>query len=254
MKNKGKIGYILSGVVLGVAITTTAPTLAATVSTITAKLQGDVKVTVDGKAVAAKPINYNNQNYLPVGDIGRALGASVKFDKAKNSIFVTGKEDASSGAGTSTSGGTNVSPVAPKTEGVPMVNQGEKVVTGGISRSIDKVEYTKEESEVDGVVLGKGISVYYTVSNNSSAPLAKIVPRFLFETSYDVATEELNAVGTSIYMTINGVDWRSQSLLPGETATGFVHYASTRDFVVNTIAPYANHSQDPRKYGIWKIQ
>ncbi|QDH19543.1 stalk domain-containing protein [Saccharibacillus brassicae] len=107
MKKTGKIAYVLSGVVLGVAITSTAPTLAATVSTITAKLHGDVKVVVDGKTVGAKPINYDNQKYLPVGDIGRALGASVKFDKVKNSIVVTGKdagEDTASGAGTGSSG------------------------------------------------------------------------------------------------------------------------------------------------------
>ena len=75
--------YLLSGVVLGVTIASSTPVIAATVKTITAKINGTVNVSVDGEKVKlnTQPLTYNNLNYLPVGEIGRALGLSVSYDK-----------------------------------------------------------------------------------------------------------------------------------------------------------------------------
>ncbi|MET1174366.1 stalk domain-containing protein [Paenibacillus amylolyticus] len=88
-----KIGYVSLGVVLGASLTVSVPALAATVKTIQAKINSSVSVVVDGKKMSALPINYQNLNYLPVGEIGRALDADVSFDKTKNVISIKSKDD-----------------------------------------------------------------------------------------------------------------------------------------------------------------
>lgn len=64
-------------------IASSTPVLAETAKSIVAKINSTVSVTLNGEKVKlnSQPINYNNLNYLPVGEIGRALGLSVSYDK-----------------------------------------------------------------------------------------------------------------------------------------------------------------------------
>jgi len=252
MKKLNKVGYILSGVVLGVALTASLPTMAATVTTIKAKLNGDVKVIVNGTNLSSKPINYNNQNYLPIGDIGRALGANVKFDKSKNAIVVeTAKQEMPSTVPTPSN--PNTATPEPIKE-APAVKFGQQVVTAGVSRSVDKVEYLSAPVNQGNTQLQKGINVYYTITNNSATPVSDILPMFRFETNNQVATDELNRAGNMIYLNIGNQPFSGQSLLSGETATGFIHFDSIRDFEVSSISLVPNGHSDSDKFGTWNIQ
>ncbi|SDE82485.1 Copper amine oxidase N-terminal domain-containing protein [Fontibacillus panacisegetis] len=85
-----KIGYLFIGLILGLALSVASPVFAQTVKSITAKINSSVSVVVNGEKVKlnAQPINYNNLNYLPVGEISRALGMNVSYDKASDSINI----------------------------------------------------------------------------------------------------------------------------------------------------------------------
>ncbi|WP_339198616.1 hypothetical protein MKY95_10215 [Paenibacillus sp. FSL P4-0176] len=109
MSKLKKVGYVSLGVILGASLTVSVPALAATAKTVQAKINSSVSVMVDGKKMSTQPINYQNLNYLPVGEIGRALDADVSFDKTKNVINIESKEDTASSnsgnAGNTSNGG-----------------------------------------------------------------------------------------------------------------------------------------------------
>ncbi|MCP1427182.1 hypothetical protein J3D43_005698 [Paenibacillus xylanexedens] len=121
MSKLKKVGYVSLGVLLGASLTVSVPALAATAKTIQAKINSSVSVEVDGKKISAQPINYQNLNYLPVGEIGRALNANISFNKTNNVISIESKNDTvtssnngniadtSNGAITSNDGSTNQS-------------------------------------------------------------------------------------------------------------------------------------------------
>ncbi|MBA9087630.1 hypothetical protein FHR92_004115 [Fontibacillus solani] len=85
-----KIAYLITGLIIGLTLSVASPVFAQTVKSITAKINSSISVVVNGEKVKlnAQPINYNNLNYLPVGEIGRALGINVSYDKASDSINI----------------------------------------------------------------------------------------------------------------------------------------------------------------------
>ncbi|MNW34051.1 hypothetical protein D3C74_110200 [compost metagenome] len=91
-----KLGYVSFGLILGLALSVASPVFAQTVKSINAKINSSVSVVVHGEKVKlnAQPINYNNLNYLPVGEIGRALGMNVSYDKASESINIVDSNNA----------------------------------------------------------------------------------------------------------------------------------------------------------------
>lgn len=93
-----KIGYLVTGLALGLTISVASPAVAQSVKSITAKLNTSVSVLVNGEEVNlnAQPINYNNLNYLPIGEIGRALGMNVSYDKKTDEILITNPNTSSS--------------------------------------------------------------------------------------------------------------------------------------------------------------
>ncbi|MEK4512265.1 copper amine oxidase N-terminal domain-containing protein [Paenibacillus sp. FSL K6-2524] len=86
-----KVGYLITGLALGLTLSVASPVLAQSVKSITAKLNSTVNVLVNGEKVKlnAQPITYNNLNYLPVGEISRALGMNVSWDGSTNTIIIT---------------------------------------------------------------------------------------------------------------------------------------------------------------------
>ncbi|WP_410767806.1 stalk domain-containing protein [Fontibacillus sp. BL9] len=92
-----KMGYLLTGLALGLTLSVTSPVLAQNVKSITAKLNSTVSVRVNGDEIHlnAPPINYNNLNYLPVGEISRALGLNVSYDKKSDEIRIVGSNNPS---------------------------------------------------------------------------------------------------------------------------------------------------------------
>lgn len=86
-----KVGYLITGLALGLTISVASPVVASTVKTISAKINSNVGIALNGEKVKlnTQPIEYNNLNYLPVGEISRALGLEVNFDKSKNTINIT---------------------------------------------------------------------------------------------------------------------------------------------------------------------
>ncbi|SDE82507.1 Copper amine oxidase N-terminal domain-containing protein [Fontibacillus panacisegetis] len=107
-----KLGYVSFGLILGLALSVASPVFAQTVKSITAKINSSVNVVVNGEKVKlnAQPINYNNLNYLPVGEIGRALGMNVSYDKASDSINIvdSGSENVDSNPNKQTTTGEAV--------------------------------------------------------------------------------------------------------------------------------------------------
>ncbi|GGH28601.1 stalk domain-containing protein [Paenibacillus segetis] len=85
-----KIGYLITGLALGLTISIASPVFAQGVKTITAKLNNTVNVLVNGEKVYlnAKPLIYNNLNYLPVAEISQALGLDVSYDKKTDEIRI----------------------------------------------------------------------------------------------------------------------------------------------------------------------
>lgn len=128
MSKLKKVGYVSLGVIIGASLTVSVPALAATAKTIQAKINSTVSVMVDGKKISAQPINYQNLNYLPVGEIGRALDANVSFDKAKNVINIESKDDTVTT--TSNSGGTG--------------NDGNTSNSGSTNESVKRASLNKE--------------------------------------------------------------------------------------------------------------
>ncbi|MNP07512.1 hypothetical protein D3C76_995370 [compost metagenome] len=86
-----KLGYVSFGLILGLTLSVASPALAQTVKSITAKINSSVSVVVNGEKVRlnAQPITYNNLNYLPVGEISRALGMKVNWSKTTNTIEIS---------------------------------------------------------------------------------------------------------------------------------------------------------------------
>lgn len=85
-----KIGYLITGLALGLTLSVASPVLAQSVKSITARLNNTVNVLVNGEKVNlnAKPITYNNLNYLPVAEISQALGLDVSYDKKTDEIRI----------------------------------------------------------------------------------------------------------------------------------------------------------------------
>jgi hypothetical protein len=93
-----KVGYLFTVLALGVAISAVSPVMASAVKTISAKVNDTVSVVLNGEKVQLKtqPIEYNSQNYLPVGEIGRSLGLDVNYDKSKNAINISSSTQSTS--------------------------------------------------------------------------------------------------------------------------------------------------------------
>lgn len=224
-----KVGYISLGVLLGASLTVSVPALAATAKTIQAKINSSVSVMVDGKKMSTQPINYQNLNYLPVGEIGRALDANVSFDKTKNVINIESKDDngsstSSNASNTSSGGASNSSPVneTPTQPTIPTVKAGESITAKGVTVSIDKIEYVGSEGEnLDGIFISKGFKTYITLTNNSDDPI-RIGSTYFYETGKSLPNKSVNSLGNMIFVNVDGKQFLGSSITKGQTAKGFI--------------------------------
>jgi hypothetical protein len=215
-----KIGYLATGLVIGMALTVVTPVLADTAKTISAKLNSTVKVAIDGKTtkLSAQPIIYNNTNYLPVGEIGRALNMSVSYDKKTDTIKMDGNSIE-----------TPSNPVAkeptvtkqPETS-IPTVKMGESITKDGITVTLQKIEYMPEGEVVSGVVSRKGFKVYYTLTNTTDSPIR---PTGTFEFTLDESkySQEVNSNPRSYILN------QYTNLYQNESASGYVYVEFPND-------------------------
>lgn len=230
-----KVGYLACGVVLGVSITAATPTLAANVKTITAKINSTVNVVINGKKVSlnTQPITYNNLNYLPVGEIGRALGLDVSYDKQSDSIMIGNK------ASNEISSSSQNTPSTETETSTKKVKLGESVTQDGITTSVDKIEYVTQSENFDGTILDKGFKVFITVTNNSDFPL---YPGALYQFSVDDKIQEqvLNSKGALFLLKVEDNKYMGDPITKGETATGFVYYSYGKDVAIKGISYFPN--------------
>ncbi|MDI4647411.1 stalk domain-containing protein [Cohnella hashimotonis] len=80
---------------------------ASAVQMIKASIRGDLKIQVNGKALDAQPISYNNSTYLPLRKAGEAIGGQVSISGNTISI-VSNSKSLSSGTATATVGSSDV--------------------------------------------------------------------------------------------------------------------------------------------------
>ena len=88
MKNRGKkeIALVASGIILGAAIAAPAAGAALTAQ------QSSQKIVVDGKPVQIEAYSIGGSNYAKIRDIGRAVGFSVEYDAASNTVQISTNE------------------------------------------------------------------------------------------------------------------------------------------------------------------
>ena len=76
-------GLLLIGFVSGAAVAAT------NIEKVEAFIRRDFTVYVDGKKTDTQVLVYNSRAYLHLGEIGKALGAEVRWDERNKSIYVT---------------------------------------------------------------------------------------------------------------------------------------------------------------------
>ncbi|WP_440110393.1 hypothetical protein [Paenibacillus sp. QZ-Y1] len=233
MSKLKKVGYVSLGVLLGASLTVSVPALAATAKTIQAKINSSVSVMVDGKKMSTQPINYQNLNYLPVGEIGRALDADVSFDKSKNVINIESKADTTVDSG---NGGNTTTPVTdtPVQETIPTVKAGESITAKGVTVSIDKIEYVTEKEEIDGIFLSKGFKVYATITNNSD-DVIDVSRNYEYKTNKLIVNKQINSLGNMIFIEIDGKETLGSTITKGQTAKGFIYSKFDQDVDIKSI-------------------
>lgn len=265
-----KILYVVFGALIGFSISLSTPTLAATVKSITAKINSSVNLVVNGEKVklSAQPINYNNLNYLPIGEIGRALGATVNYDKASDSIVITDQVVSNEEIVKSQDNQeiVQIAPAEPeiniprdtttKTE-VTKALIGKTITKDGISVTIEKVEHNKEKEIIGDTVVEGGYKVYLSITNdNPSSSVTGLGADMVFRTDSTANDELLNNLGNFNYLKIDDKYYSGLPLPYGKTATGFVYYQTDKDIQINEIDYYLNMNNtkqiDPM--GTWTIK
>ncbi|MDT0124177.1 hypothetical protein Q9R46_16075 [Paenibacillus sp. RRE4] len=176
MSKLKKVGYVSLGVILGASLTVSVPALAATVKTIQAKINSSVSVVVDGKKMTTQPINYQNLNYLPVGEIGRALDADVSFDKNKNVINIESKENSAAG---DSNGGNSSSTLVSTDKLVKLDSTALKLNLNnkeyGLASStsiylVGKIPYIVFNSDVIDLIISIASNDYFIYETNNDNP------------------------------------------------------------------------------------
>ncbi|MEC0091804.1 hypothetical protein [Paenibacillus macquariensis] len=248
-----KIGYLATGLVIGMALTVVTPVLADTAKTISAKLNSTVKVAINGKdtKLNTRPIIYDNINYLSVGEIGRALGLSVIYNKTSDTIMI---DDDNLPITQTTTATTVATPPVESGKEVQKVKIGESITKDGITVSIDKIEYVTKE-EIDGIFLDKGFKVYTTVTNNSDVGIS-LGRMYNFGTGNLITDKQLNYLGNTIFLKVNGKLDMGELLTKGETATGFIFYSFSTDVNIKEISylPNKEFTQSQVPMGTWTIE
>ncbi|OAB45971.1 stalk domain-containing protein [Paenibacillus glacialis] len=251
-----KIGYIAIGLVIGMALTVVTPVLADTAKSISAKINNTVKVAIDGKnaKLNTQPITYNNTNYLPVGEIGRALGLDVSYDKKSDTIKIDGNSIETKPNPPVVKESTVTKPPVESGKEVQKVKIGESITNKGITVSIDKIEYVTKE-EIDGIFLDKGFKVYTTVTNNSDVGIS-LGRMYNFGTGNLITDKQLNYLGNTIFLKVNGKLDMGELLTKGETATGFIFYSFSTDVNIKEISylPNIEFTQSQVPMGTWTIE
>lgn len=218
--NKGS--YLATGVIIGMALTMTTPVLAETVRTVSAKINSTVDVVINGKETKlnAQPINYNNLNYLPVGEIGRALNMDVTYDKETDTIKMDQKWHEIPAAtpivniptGNSTSSSNNIQ----------SAKIGEPITKDGVTVTLGRIEYVTEKEVVDTISINNGFKLFITIDNNSSNNITGMGD-IKFSTGNSIADNKLNSLGRTIFVKVNGEKYQN-SIKNGQTAEGFLFY------------------------------
>ena len=99
MKKLQKIGYMVLGATLAITIFTAAPTFAASVQKQLTAYYNGIKIYVDGALITPKdatgkvvdPFVSDGTTYLPVRAVGEALGKTVDWDGATQSVYIGAK-------------------------------------------------------------------------------------------------------------------------------------------------------------------
>lgn len=252
-----KVGYLVTGLALGLTISVASPVVASTVKTISAKINSSVAIALNGEKVKlnTQPIEYNNLNYLPVGEIGRTLGLGVEYDKSKNTINITSPTTSNN---TSQSNSDPVNNPTPPVEAIKTAKVGEPISKDGISATISKVEYMPTGELIDGIQYGKGFKVYATFSNvDSSSAITSLGGKFEFKTDSPINDLKVNSIGNTIIFKIDGNQYKTgDSLSKGKSAEGFVYYQINQDVKIKEISytPILNDTQQAEPMGKWIIE
>jgi hypothetical protein len=253
-----KGSYLATGVIIGMALTITTPVLAETVKTVSAKINSTVDVVINGKETKlnAQPINYNNLNYLPVGEIGRALGLTVQYDKETDTINIDQKtESATNVTSTTTANITTQTQNLP----IPTTEVGEKISNDMTTASIDKVEYVSTENN-DGVVLKNGFKIYTTITNKSDSYNLRPVGGYQFKMESDTDQSIINNAGASyfIFTTLDGQKYDgTKTLEKNESATGFVFVPYTGNGKMVSVEYYPSYPSyvgNNKPMGVWNVK
>ncbi|MNH66521.1 Telomeric repeat-binding factor 2 [compost metagenome] len=242
-----KLLYTLFGVAIGICISTATPALASTVKSITAKINTTINVVVNGEKVklSAQPINYNNLNYLPIGEIGRVLDINVKYDKQSDSIIIE-DTNLSMAPEVKTPQASNPGNSKAEEPNIQTVKLGESVAKDGITISIDKVEYMPNGEVVDGVISQKGFKVYYSITNNSHSEI-RSTGKFQFKLNDANSESIVNNTGVSYVLDKFGV------LSSGESAKGYAYIEYPNDITVFevTYTPVSDSKYFKAPIGKW---
>lgn len=140
--------------------------------TISAALRPDITVELNGKEQTMKdvngkevyPISYNGSTYLPIRAIGEALGLTVNWDSATQTVDLTGSAVTDSTAGGTYIGGDKAKEIALKDAGytasqVTMVRLSNDWEDGrmvyDVEFYVNKAEYDYEIDAITGTILEK---------------------------------------------------------------------------------------------------
>ncbi|MWV44980.1 hypothetical protein GRF59_15260 [Paenibacillus sp. HJL G12] len=253
-----KVGYLITGLALGLTISVGSPVVASAVKTISAKVNNTVSVILNGEKVQLKtqPLEYNNLNYLPVGEIGRSLGLDVSYDKTNDAINIKNPEKFND----SSSSQATITPSTPseqaKSEVVQKLKLGESITKDGLTVKIDKVEYMPDGETVGNLKFSKGFKIHLSISNNAvDRGISNLGSLFTFKTDSILSDNIINTLGNTVVMDVDGNQYKGSILNKSETATGYIYYQSTQSFKIKEIAYYPNvgTSQSSDALGNWFV-
>lgn len=261
MSKLKKAGYIGLGIMIGATLTVSVPTLAATAKTIQAKINSSVSVMVDGEKMSAQPINYQNLNYLPVGEIGRALDADVSFDKSKNVINIESKSSTGENGTTSNTGSNSGSVTTPTTEtpvqpSIPTVKAGESITANGVTVSLDKIEYIDSNGErIGNKFLPKGFKVFVTITNNSDDPI-RLGSTYYYDTGKLLQNKNINSLGNIVFVDVDGKEYLGSTISKGQTAKGFIYSEFNENVKIKSVkyAPSVANITSHDYIGTWTFE
>jgi len=252
-----KVSYLLGGIVIGMVLTVATPTLAETVKTISAKLNTTVKVAINGKSTKlnAQPITYNGLNYLPVGEISRALGMKVNYDKGTDTISINDSSAVSTNE-------TSAQPI-PTTnptkkdvanmEVVPKVKLGETITSSDVIAVIEKIQYVSQGEVVNGKEMDKGIMIYTTVTNNSDDSFLSpgLSYQFVADNKEDEQVINNSGITAISFKRIGGDNYNGIPLSKGEGVTGYVFVKYNKDISIKEVSYYPNFARS--RYRLWYL-